>query len=41
MLGTLPAIFAPLVAKMQEKKAWSYQEGITHLLVEDILGCGA
>ncbi len=40
-LGTLPAIFAPLVAKMQEKKAWSYQEGITHLLVEDILGCGA
>ena len=41
MLGTLPAIFAPLVAKMQEQKAWSYQEGITQLLVEDILGCGA
>jgi len=40
-LSTLPAIFAPLVAKMQEKKTWAYQEGIARLLVEDILGCGA
>ena len=41
MLSTLPAIFAPLVAKMQEKKAWAYQEGITHLLIKDILECDA
>ena len=41
MLNTLPAIFAPLVARMQEKKAWAYQEGITHLLIKDILECGA
>ena len=36
MLNTLPDIFAPLIAKMQEKRAWAYQEGITHLLIEDI-----
>ncbi len=41
MLSTLPAIFAPLVAKMQEKKTWAYQEGITHLLIKDILRYGA
>jgi uncharacterized protein (TIGR02679 family) len=40
ILSTLPAIFAPLVAMMQEKKTWAYQEGIARLLVEDILGCG-
>jgi len=38
-LSTLPAIFAPLVAMLQEKKTWAYQEGIARLLVEDILGC--
>jgi len=36
MLNTLPAIFAPLVAVMQEKKKWAYQEGIAHLLLHDI-----
>jgi uncharacterized protein (TIGR02679 family) len=36
MLNTLPDIFAPLIAKMQEKRAWAYQEGITHLLIADI-----
>ncbi len=37
MLHTLPAIFAPLVAIMQEKKKWAYQEGIVDLLAEDVL----
>ena len=36
ILSTLPDVFAPLAAAMQEKKVWVYQEGITHLLVEDI-----
>jgi len=36
ILSTLPDVFAPLVTAMQEKKVWVYQEGITHLLVEDI-----
>src|SRR5712692_1753335 len=36
ILSTLPDVFAPLVAAMQEKKVWVYQEGITQLLVEDI-----
>jgi uncharacterized protein (TIGR02679 family) len=35
-LSTLPAIFAPLVASIQEKKKWAYQEGITQLLVDDL-----
>ena len=41
LLGTLPDSFAPLIKKMQERKAWAYQEGIARLLAEDILGCGA
>jgi uncharacterized protein (TIGR02679 family) len=41
LLGTLPDIFAPLIKKMQERRAWAYQEGIARLLAEDILGCGA
>jgi hypothetical protein len=41
LLGTLPDIFAPLIKRMQERKAWAYQEGIARLLAEDILGCGA
>ncbi len=36
LLDTLPEIFAPLVAVMQEKAMWAYQEGITHLLIDDI-----
>lgn len=36
MLSALPRDFAPLAAKMQESKVWAYQEGITHLLIEDI-----
>jgi hypothetical protein len=32
-LTTLPAIFAPLIASMQEQKKWAYQEGIVQLLV--------
>jgi len=40
MLSTLSAIFAPLVATMQEERAWAYQEGISRLLVGDVLGEG-
>ena len=29
MLNMLPKDFAPLVAMMQEKQVWAYQEGIT------------
>ena len=36
LLDTLPAIFAPLAALMQEKGMWAYQEGITHFLIDDI-----
>ncbi len=36
MLSMLPKDFAPLVAMMQEKKVWAYQEGITQLLIDDI-----
>ncbi len=36
MLNTLPNIFAPLVATMQEKAKWAYQEGITPLLLADV-----
>ncbi len=36
MLNALPAIFVPLVAVMQEKKKWAYQEGIAPLLIHDI-----
>jgi uncharacterized protein (TIGR02679 family) len=36
MLNTLPQDFAPLVAMMQEKQVWAYQEGITQLLIDDI-----
>src|SRR5712691_3022161 len=35
-LNELPDVFAPLVAMMQEKRKWAYQEGIAHLLKEDI-----
>jgi uncharacterized protein (TIGR02679 family) len=36
MLSRLPRDFAPLVAMMQEKKVWAYQEGITQLLIDDV-----
>ncbi len=36
LLDTLPEIFAPLVALMQEKAMWAYQEGITSFLIDDI-----
>ena len=36
LLNTLPEIFAPLVALMQEEAMWAYQEGITRLLIDDI-----
>lgn len=35
-LQNLPEMFEPLVATMQEKGKWAYQEGIAHLLLEDI-----
>ena len=35
-LSNLPGVFAPLVAVMQEKGKWAYQEGITRLLLEDV-----
>jgi uncharacterized protein (TIGR02679 family) len=37
MLDTLPDIFAPLVEAMREQRKWAYQEGIVHLLVEDVM----
>lgn len=37
MLGTLPAVFTLLVAAMQEKRVWAYQEGIARSLTEDII----
>jgi uncharacterized protein (TIGR02679 family) len=35
-LSILPGVFAPLVASIQEKKKWAYQEGIAHLLLASI-----
>ena len=35
-LSNLPGVFTPLVAVMQEKGKWAYQEGITRLLLEDV-----
>jgi uncharacterized protein (TIGR02679 family) len=35
-LAHLPAVFAPLVTTMQQERKKAYQEGITHLLLEDI-----
>jgi uncharacterized protein (TIGR02679 family) len=35
-LAHLPAVFASLVATMQQERRKAYQEGITHLLLEDI-----
>src|SRR6266487_272568 len=36
LLSTLPGVFAPLIAAMREKGRWAYQEGIAHLLAQDI-----
>jgi uncharacterized protein (TIGR02679 family) len=36
MLNTLPDIFVPLVATMQERGKWAYQEGIVDLLAADM-----
>ena len=36
LLNTLPPPFASLVAAMQEQKRWAYQEGIAHLLAQDM-----
>ncbi len=35
-LATLPVPFATLVNQLQEQATWAYQEGITHLLLQDI-----
>ncbi|MBV9256807.1 MAG: TIGR02679 family protein [Ktedonobacteraceae bacterium] len=35
-LNGLPPVFAPLIAIMQEKKKWAYQEGIANILIQDI-----
>jgi uncharacterized protein (TIGR02679 family) len=40
MLNTLPDAFKPLVAKMQEKRKWAFQEGIVELLVKDLRDSG-
>lgn len=43
-LKHLPPLFAPLIAAIQEQGMWAYQEGIAHLLANDIErfppGCG-
>jgi uncharacterized protein (TIGR02679 family) len=36
MLNALPEVFQPLVARMQEKQKWAFQEGIVELLVRDM-----
>lgn len=36
LLDTLPEIFAPLAALMREKGMWAYQEGMAHLLIDDM-----
>ena len=36
MLQVLPDVFTQLITAMQEKKKWAYQEGIVHLLTEDV-----
>ena len=38
-LATLPTIFSSLVATMQQKRKWAYQEGIVELLASDMLDC--
>ncbi len=35
-LHGLPSIFAPLIAVIQEKKRWAYQEGIADILTQDV-----
>jgi uncharacterized protein (TIGR02679 family) len=35
-LNGLPPVFAPLIAAMQEKKKWAYQEGIANILMQDV-----
>ena len=41
MLNTLPDVFAPVVAMIQETQTWAYQEGIVNLLAADtISSCG-
>jgi uncharacterized protein (TIGR02679 family) len=37
LLNTLPEIFAPLAALMRVKGMWVYQEGITRLLLDDMM----
>ncbi len=39
-LSMLPEIFAPLVTVMQEKALWAYQEGISQLLIGDVIRNG-
>ncbi len=36
ILNTFPDVFAPLLAIMQEKGKWAYQEGIVDLLAADV-----
>jgi len=36
LLNALPDAFASLIVTMQEKKKWAYQEGIVHLLTQDV-----
>ncbi len=40
ILARLPAIFSTLIASMQQKRKWAYQEGIVHLLAADAKYCG-
>jgi uncharacterized protein (TIGR02679 family) len=40
MLNALPEVFTSLVAIMQQKQKWAFQEGIVDLLVEDIRAWG-
>ncbi len=36
-LNSLPSLFAPLIASMQEQQKWAYQEGITQVLAKDVI----
>jgi uncharacterized protein (TIGR02679 family) len=37
MLATLPTVFTPLIMTIQAQGKWAYQEGITQLLIRDIM----
>lgn len=37
LLDTLPDVFATLIERIRERGMWAYQEGVTRVLIEDVL----